>query len=891
MSAAVRLGLDALAILGILTALGIGPALLLGQRIRSAALMAPALGFAISAAVLVSLSYEITMATAAWLAVMPLAACSVVIAFVVARRRRIDMRELAIPIGISLLGLALGCLPGFLLSTTGPTTLMVLDAWGYIPADFWLQHHTANAPLPHSALRSDLTAYDGHYWMGTGGDTRIGSMVVGGAIASLLRTTPDQINLALLSVLYALGPLSIWLLARTARVGRLAAGIGATFGLSPALLMLVFDGTEANLIGLALSPLALLLIVRAAISGSLREAILAATFAAGLIASYPEYLLPYGLVAGLGIGAAALGEGIWRSAPVRRIGLVILRAAGIGLAALAATPVATQRMFAFLPNVRNAALTSDLPDRGLTLKNFGSWAFGILDLYQLPRFEALSPAKTALAIGLPIILTVIIVFGLTKRIDTERAVIAAGLLVPLPLGLYVYGQFQDGHCQYCMWKSFTFMLPFLGAGIALGTDRIVALASKFTPGMRRTTAAAPFVAIAIISVAALGNANVKVIQATHESATYFPTSLRQVVSEAKTIVPHSANMLIEGSDAEHNPIYGTSTMYFAAHAINEPRLSFDVVPIATYELGAPLGPDAYYSPRYDYVLTAFAGLNNGRKVLARRSHFALERRAPVDVAMTRTGWALDPHEGSAAIPWVSTTFTLRVSSAGNAQVAVTVGIRRPLHDHPRLQFLDTRGRAQRTFFSADGSRFCTVAHISHGQATVGVQPSFDQVPPFAGRATELDPLPPPPKAVGIATVRGRVGRCPTSFRAQPASVVYGGGWFPSESEPPLRYRWMGTEAVVTVGEVGESRKKMTLESSVTSNAVPRRLTVSLAGRVIARIVAPANARLPFSIHLPAGTGTARLILQASPPAAPATQITPGDRRVLAVRLREFSPQG
>jgi hypothetical protein len=152
----------------------------------------------------------------------------------------------------------------------------------------------------------------------------------------------------------------------------------------------------------------------------------------------------------------------------------------------------------------------------------------------------------------------------------------------------------------------------------------------------------------------------------------------------------------------------------------------------------------------------------------------------------------------------------------------------------------------------------------------------------------MDPLPAPGKAIGIATVRGRVGDCPTAFRAQPAAIVYGGGWFPSEPEPPLRYRWMGTESIVTVGEAGEHRKEITLESSVTSLAVPRHLTVTLAGRVIARIVAPASARIPFSIRIPAGTGPAKLVLQASPPAASATQVTPGDSRILAVRLREFS---
>jgi hypothetical protein len=558
--------------------------------------------------------------------------------------------------------------------------------------------------------------------------------------------------------------------------------------------------------------------------------------------------------------------------------------------ALAVTPLATDRMRGFLPSVRNVAITSDLPDRWLTLSDFGAWLFGILNLYQLPRFDLLSAPKTVFAIALPIILTAVIVFGLARRIDTERAVVAAGLIVPLPLGLYVYGQFQDGHCQYCMWKSFTFMLPFLGAGVALGTERVVSVASRLARGLRARLILVSLAGVALLSLAAIGNANIKLIQATYYSGMYFPTSLRELTGDAKRVVPDSASMLLEGSDSSHNAAYSMSSMYYAAHEMNDPRLSFDVVPFATYEIGSPLGPTGYYSPRYQYVLTAFAGVKSDRKVLVRNANFALERRAPIDVALTHTGWSLDPDEGAAAIPWVSAPFALRVSSTQNVPTAVTVEIRRPLHDRPTLQVLDARGRPMQTFRSADGSAFCAVTPVKGGQATLLSQPNFDRSPPVVGQATETDPLPAPGKAIGIAAVRAAVGSCPASFLQQPSQIVYGKGWFASEPEPPYRYRWMGTEALVTLGEVGIPREAMTLETSVVSLAVPRRLTVMLGGRVVARVTAPVRSQAPFAIRIPAGIGTARLELRAAPAAASANQVTPGDNRVLAVRLREFSVQ-
>ncbi|MDX6621483.1 MAG: hypothetical protein QOK36_3869, partial [Gaiellales bacterium] len=368
MSAAVQLAVYVLAIFGLLTAVGIGPAISLGGRIPAPALMAPALGLAILAAVLVSLSYVMTMSHAAWLALAPLACASVIVAVLAGGRRRVDARELAVPLSISALGLVVACLPAVLLHTTGPTTLAILDVWGYIPADLWLQHHTATAAVPPGAVRYDLVSSAGHYWMT--GDQRIGSMAVSAALASILHTSPDETHLAFLATLYAIVPSSIWVLARAAGAGRLAAGVGAAFGLSPTLLMLVFDSTEANLIGLALAPLGVLMMTRAAITGSLREAILAAVFVAGLIAGYPEYLLPYGLVSALAIGAGALAEVLAHRAGWGRIGTIALRGAGILAAGLAVTPVASDRMRVFLPSVRNVANISDLPDRWLTLSDF-----------------------------------------------------------------------------------------------------------------------------------------------------------------------------------------------------------------------------------------------------------------------------------------------------------------------------------------------------------------------------------------------------------------------------------------------------------------------------------------------------------------------------------------
>ena len=605
--------------------------------------------------------------------------------------------------------------------------------------------------------------------------------------------------IALLAVFYSLGPCRFGSLpgSRGLGVSRRAGALG----LSPALLVLVFDSTEGNLIGLALAPLALVLAVRAAIGGSLGEGILSALLIAGLVASYPEYLPLFALVSALAIIVSAAGEVLARRATARRFAVVIMRGLAIGVVALAANPVSTHRMVAFLSGVTKNAMLSDLPPRWLTFEDFGAWLFGVLHLYQLQRFDLLSPTKVVIAIGFPLLLTALIVFGLAKRMDVERAAVAAGLIVPLPLGLYVYSHFQGGHCQYCMWKSFTFMLPFLGIGVALGTDRVILLIARLKRGLRRSALLYPLLGIVLLSVVAMGNSNVKLIEATYYTTTNFPTSLRQVTADARNMLPKSSNVLMEGSDSAHNPVFATSAMYYAAHDMNNSRLSFDVDSFATYELGAPLGADAYYSPRYQYVLTAFAGVDNGRKVLAHHSHFALERRAPIDVAIAHTGWALDPSEGATAIPWIAGQIALRVSSFRNARIAVTVTIRRPLHDHPTLQFVDSKGRPQPTSHSTDGAMFCTSTKVRNGQATLGVQPTFVQAASVRTQAgARVGSAAPAAEGRGYRERSGPCRSLPASFVQQPAAVVPGTGWFAVEPEPSGRYRWMGTSASIAIGE-------------------------------------------------------------------------------------------
>ena len=68
--------------------------------------------------------------------------------------------------------------------------------------------------------------------------------------------------------------------------------------------------------------------------------------------------------------------------------------------------------------------TSDpggLPARPMTLTDGPAWAFGLLHLYQLPRFDLLSTPKIAIAIIVPLLLVAVILVGVPRLGEVTAA--------------------------------------------------------------------------------------------------------------------------------------------------------------------------------------------------------------------------------------------------------------------------------------------------------------------------------------------------------------------------------------------------------------------------------------------------------------------------------------
>ena len=874
--------------LAVITALGSGPAYSLTRALLPTPplLVAPCLGVALAGAGLVSVWPWMTMDTAAWAVLLPACILSVAWATLSVRRDGFgDMREIAWPGSFTALGVLIAIVPALLRATLGPTTLFVYDAWGYIPIDEWMRTSHEGTKLTAFTERWNVSGV--HGWDATQHGARVGVSAINGSVSALFGTSPDQTHLALLAVLFGLAPVSIWLVARAIGIGRAGACAGAAFGLSPAIFSMVADSTLANLAATVLIAPVLLIGGLAAARGGFRACAAAGLLIGGLISIYPEYLTPTAGVAAIAAVALVVVRvrgGTFTRAWLRSLAPRYLLTA---LAILVVWWVPLRRAEVYLSQLTspNQPAFAGLPPRWLSLRDIGAWAFGVLHIYQLQRFAILSASREGLAIILPILLALLVLWGST-RLGLWRAILLlAPVAVSIPLALEAENRYQGGHCQYCEWKALTYVLPFLAIGIAAGSDRLWRAIRARKDRLRLIAIAGGIVPLA--GIAALAYADERLGKATYESPAFLSTDLRTVADRVGHL-PAPRRVLIDAPDADNGSPFLMPATYFLLREEPKTFISFDAAGVApSYLHPFHLPVWAYYSSTYDYVLTPFAGMATGRHVVEQHGNFALERRRPVDVTLARTGWTLDANQGPAAIPWIQVPFLVWVASPKQQPISLRITLDRPLHDHATLTFA-TGGHSLRVAPSNDGAHLCIPIAAAAGRTAIQISPQFDQPPPPIARATESDPLPGPSRAIGLSGLRADTTPCPrVAVGNLLPTVAYRTGWFAPEREQSGLYRWMGTDGTFDIGAVGTRHPAVALQSTISSLAVPRRVSVTVGGKVVHTIAAPSNAAVPFTVRIPAGTGIVHVALHADPPAGSATQVNPADHRQLAVRIKVF----
>jgi hypothetical protein len=873
-----------LAYLALLSALGSGIVVPLATRLRWAPVLAPLAGLAIAAAVLTSATYVMPMKAAAWGLLVPGAVISTAVAARAVRRgARLAVAELAPALALVVVGIALGVLPGLVRGTQGPLALAVYDGWGYVHTDGWLQSHTTNGATSPEDARYDLSELYG--WATAQGNARIGVSAVNAAVATVFHANPDVMNLVFLSVLFGLAPSAIFATVRGLGGGRGAALGGAVLGLSPALYTLVADSTLGNLAGVVLLAPLLLLGARWLLHGWRPELLATAALAAGLLALYPEYVAPSLVIAAAGVGWMGL-EAVRERRLVTAARSIAPRLVALAALSVALAPIATERTVGYLAQITgDPGAFAGLPPRFLTGENGAAWAFGTVHLYQLPRFDLIQGFGRVVAIGLPIALAVAIALGLARSGARRAVLVTTPVAVAIVLGLLAYRRYQGGACGYCLWKSLTYMLPFLGVGLGLA----IAAGLRVVRGRRlaRPALTLGLAGLVALTGAAIGRADAKLVRAQEYTPAVVTADLRALADDGKRLLPAGPRILVEGGDATVAPKWSTPGTYWFARGIRDAKVS--VLPLADSGAYLGLGVESggrLWDPGYEYVLTSFPGIRRDRERIAMRGTYALDRRGRIDVAIARTGWAVDPAEGAGAIPWLAGAFELWISAPPDVEsVAVDLGFARPQGDVGTVFFAAADGELG-ALRSTDGSHACVDVPLTSGAATVSVQPAWTVPFPVPGRLTESDPVPPPTKLLGLAELRASATPCAASSEASVPVIRFGAGFEPAERDPNgVTFRWMGTSGILTIAEAGQRRPRLRFEAGATSLAVERMLTIRLGETVLFDGVVPAGSRfVQVSFEIPAGEGAAELVADVTPPAQPAADVNPADPRTLAISL-------
>jgi hypothetical protein len=774
---ALRLVVMALGAILLLAALGAGPTLWLGKRLAAPLALAPVAGLAVAGILLTGASSVFSMRAGALVLLLG-AGISVAGALVhLARQRpKVRLREAAIPALICAVGLMLGVLPGALRGTVGPAGIHIYDAWIYIPAETWLIDHDAYDSLPDRFRRTDITLTNGHTLTSCG--CRLGPVGLGASTSQIFGTTPDQFHLPLLSALLALVPAALWFAARQIGLSRSGSAAAALFGLSPAVAMMVPDSALANLSGLVLAPAVLVAGWVAMRSGRPGSLALASILLAGLVAMFPEFSFSLVVAGALAVGWVLLRS--LRTGARRQARDLLARGALLVAGALILAPIAVERTYHYLTDVSDAVAPILGVPRYLTPEDFGSWLFGVQHLYELQRFDSIALPLKALAVLLPIALAAIALLGVVASRD--KGILFGALPCAVGAGLALLAYLHYDHCQYCLWKSLTFTLPFLAIGIGMGLD--ASRSSGQLPSRYLSGGFPPMLVQAVLAVGllAIARADLQLLRATYNSPALTQADSRGVSSAVQSL-PKPASLMLEGADATSSGAWGLEELTYLAREVQPRTLPRGAPAVRLYfdprpQTILPIFRDrfSYRSASYRYVITTFPGISSERRLIGHQGSFALFRRAPIDIVIAHTGWSQDPADGDRATPWLQGPFELWVASPRSVRAKIHLRFAGPRAGQATLVF---RARGRPLKQTASGSGVCLDVDLERGRNVIRAQVDFGEprarmFPAMPGiglafvtaiesgaRPSEAGPMPSPPRLLTIRAAKVSPGKCRT----------------------------------------------------------------------------------------------------------------------------------
>jgi hypothetical protein len=612
-----------LAMLVTLLALGIGPASFLGPRFDGAARLsiAAALGLCLSTCVFTTLIWFTAARHTYWL-IPAMAIVSVAVALHrgtvgadsggESRSRRVAPRWLP---ARDTLALAFVCLiVAAPLSYTlherdsvGPTSFLIGDSAGYVEEADGAAYQSLSEAEHHEPRSSTptLTAWTTFALS----SQNLDAAPLAANLNEFMGVGSTETQSSFMIVFLIVGALGAFAAVRyfTARPTWAAPLAGALFA-GPLFLQLLADGSQAAICGIALMPPIAAVGVEALRERRFANLVLLALLTAGLMALYPLYVPTAALAAGVVLLAWAIAMGLRG----RLSAQAVCSAGGRVGVVLGLTIV-----FNFVSATRNLRFWTDTsaiyaagrPIYKLPISVLPGWLLQTRQFFLLTDLAHASAHEVLIGAVLPAVFIVVILVGLWRW---RSALVLLALILAFA-ALAEYAGATRG-CSYCVDRNLLPVAPLIIVLFALG---VAALASA-----RRAWLRWAGIAVAVVAIVAVGDQ-------TRTERVLFATDSYFLENANRALLAHlpaSAGPVdLEGYGVSMREAVPELTDMYSLLSENGYRVS---VPneYPSYTQFKSLGTANYLNPSYRYVLTRFAGVQNGRRTIARIGPFALEER-------------------------------------------------------------------------------------------------------------------------------------------------------------------------------------------------------------------------------------------------------------------------
>jgi hypothetical protein len=623
-----------LAMLALLTALGIGPVTFLHPSVDRASrlALAPAIGLAVAACALLTTLWRVP-ADKGWPILVVLVLASIALAVVKLRRTGpIGLSRLALPLRESLqLAVLLVALlvtlnlPLAQRDSAGPVGgYRVADTTGYVSEINGAVEQSIRAAAQQKPPWHDLSL---QYWSSMAGHfQQIGYDAVIAHTSVLLGLGATDTHSPFLLALLLVGALAAWAVVRQVTATRSWAAVlaGLLFA-GPFFRTLFMDGSEGAISGLVV-------VLPLALAGwwALRyrrweDLVVLGLLAAGFQTLYPLFVPPVAIAAAAVLailGVARLQRGGLTTPVVVRALLVVV---GVTALAAALTPVAFERNLRYWTNILDGKFSFvGLPVYDLPIGVLPGWLLQSREFYFLPHLAGQSLWELGTSVGVPLVLLAVIGYGLWRH----RAATAIVAVVAAAAAL-AYQTATANDCSYCAQRNLMVIAPIAMGLIGIGVAAMRAAGGRI---------ALLSLAVCAMLVPAVAVKASSVIKRTSYGAYILDPGVEKVLNR----LPHDGRPVeIEGFGLGALAPMEEPLAYNRADEVTSAPLSVAAETDPNRGLlylggPRPVGIGAEFQPAYRYVLSRVADVRTpNRRTLARSGPIALqERTGDLDVTLT-----------------------------------------------------------------------------------------------------------------------------------------------------------------------------------------------------------------------------------------------------------------